>query len=357
MTAAYVEDTDRLGLGRPDSEPLATETIDEIVALIADLIEGGHAYESERGRLLPRPQLRRLRQALQPRPRADGPGRGGRHRLAEGGPARLRPVEGDEGRRGHLMALALGRRAPRLAHRVLGDGRGRARPRLRRSTAAAPTWSSPTTRTRSPRPRPPAASPWPASGCTTGWSSSTRRRCRSRRATSSSSPRRSTATGPEAVVAFLASGHYRQPLAFSDELLTEVEGPRRGNPQLPAGRPGRRARPLRRVRAREEFLDALADDFNTPRAFAALAEIVAEGNRRELAGARAVLEELLPLLGLDSAGRRRAAPTPRPSGCSPSARRPGRPRTSSAPTRSATSSPSWAGRSATGPAAPGWSAA
>ncbi len=46
MTRAYFEDTDRLGLGRPDAEPLATETIDGIVALIADLIEAGRAYES-----------------------------------------------------------------------------------------------------------------------------------------------------------------------------------------------------------------------------------------------------------------------------------------------------------------------
>src|SRR5918996_6387622 len=46
MTRAYFEETDRLGLGRPDAEPLATETIDEIVALIEALIEGGHAYES-----------------------------------------------------------------------------------------------------------------------------------------------------------------------------------------------------------------------------------------------------------------------------------------------------------------------
>ena len=46
MTRAYFEDTGRLGLGRPDAEPLATETIGGIVALIADLIEGGHAYES-----------------------------------------------------------------------------------------------------------------------------------------------------------------------------------------------------------------------------------------------------------------------------------------------------------------------
>ncbi len=46
MTRAYLEDTDRLGLGRPDDEPLASETIPEIVALIEALIERGHAYES-----------------------------------------------------------------------------------------------------------------------------------------------------------------------------------------------------------------------------------------------------------------------------------------------------------------------
>ena len=46
MTSAYFEDTERLGLGRPDAEPLATETIDGIVALIGELVEGGHAYES-----------------------------------------------------------------------------------------------------------------------------------------------------------------------------------------------------------------------------------------------------------------------------------------------------------------------
>ena len=45
MTAAYVEDTGRLELGRPDEEPKATETIGAIVALIGDLVESGHAYE------------------------------------------------------------------------------------------------------------------------------------------------------------------------------------------------------------------------------------------------------------------------------------------------------------------------
>jgi cysteinyl-tRNA synthetase len=46
MTRAYVEDTDGLGLGRPDHEPLATAYVGEIVALIERLVERGHAYEA-----------------------------------------------------------------------------------------------------------------------------------------------------------------------------------------------------------------------------------------------------------------------------------------------------------------------
>ena len=46
MAAAYFADTGRLGLGRPDAEPLVTETMPEIVALIARLIENDLAYEA-----------------------------------------------------------------------------------------------------------------------------------------------------------------------------------------------------------------------------------------------------------------------------------------------------------------------
>ena len=45
-TRQYIEDTDLLGLGRPDAEPLVTQSMDEIVALIADLVERGLAYEA-----------------------------------------------------------------------------------------------------------------------------------------------------------------------------------------------------------------------------------------------------------------------------------------------------------------------
>jgi cysteinyl-tRNA synthetase len=45
-TAWFFEDTDDLGLGRPDIEPRATETIPEIVAFIEDLLERDLAYEA-----------------------------------------------------------------------------------------------------------------------------------------------------------------------------------------------------------------------------------------------------------------------------------------------------------------------
>jgi cysteinyl-tRNA synthetase len=44
-TRWYLEDTDRLGLGRPDVEPTATGTVGDQIAAIEQLIERGFAYE------------------------------------------------------------------------------------------------------------------------------------------------------------------------------------------------------------------------------------------------------------------------------------------------------------------------
>jgi cysteinyl-tRNA synthetase len=44
--AWYLDDTSDLGLGRPDAEPKATESIPEIVAMIEQLVASGHAYPS-----------------------------------------------------------------------------------------------------------------------------------------------------------------------------------------------------------------------------------------------------------------------------------------------------------------------
>jgi cysteinyl-tRNA synthetase len=46
-TVAYVADTDRLGIPRPDVEPRATGTIPEIIDLVCQLIAGDHAYPAQ----------------------------------------------------------------------------------------------------------------------------------------------------------------------------------------------------------------------------------------------------------------------------------------------------------------------
>ena len=195
MIAAYVADTDRLGLGRPDAEPLATETIAEIVELIEDLIEGGHAYESGGDVYF------RVRSF-------DGYGK-----LSNRDPDEM--DQGEEAGSAQLkespldFALWKARKEGEDTFWASPWGEGRPGWHIECSAMAekllgadfeihsgGSDLSSPTTRTRSRRPRRRAGCRWRGSGCTTGWSAPTPRRCRSRSATSSSSPRRSTASAP-----------------------------------------------------------------------------------------------------------------------------------------------------------------
>jgi cysteinyl-tRNA synthetase len=125
--------------------------------------------------------------------------------------------------------------------------------------------------------------------------------------------------GSEAVVAYLISGHYRQPLAFGElpmeEAVARVERlrnffrSRRGADSGEASAEQQRGgsgesspesadEPQRRL---EAFREALADDFNTPRAMAELFELVAAANREDdLPGAVEAVTEMLELVGLGS---------------------------------------------------------
>lgn len=47
MSDLYLADSGRLGLGRPDYEPKASETIEAIIALIQALLDAGHAYVAD----------------------------------------------------------------------------------------------------------------------------------------------------------------------------------------------------------------------------------------------------------------------------------------------------------------------
>jgi len=107
--------------------------------------------------------------------------------------------------------------------------------------------------------------------------------------------------GPEAVVDLLVSGHYRQPIAFGPEMLEQAaaRNERVRDFFRSAERVDGEADPVVTT-LREAFLDALADDFNTPRAMAELYDLVSEGNKRALRGAHQAMREMLAIVGLDS---------------------------------------------------------
>jgi cysteinyl-tRNA synthetase len=297
MTAAYIADTDALGLGRPDSEPLASGTIAEIVSLIESLIESGHAYQANGDVYF------RVRSF-------DGYGKLSNRDPAEmdqgeeAGTASLKedpldfalwkghkegedtswPSPWGEGRPGwHIECSAMSERELGPNFAIHGGGIDLVFPHHENEIA----------QTEAARGLP-LARIWMHNGMVQIDEEKMSKSVGNIFQLSEAIER----YGGQTVVAYLASGHYRQPLAFSDEQLTEaaarVERIRNYFRDAPSGDPDEFL-----TDRRQAFLDALADDFKTPQAFAVLFEIVAEGNRRELSGAREVLTELLPLLGLD----------------------------------------------------------
>jgi cysteinyl-tRNA synthetase len=299
MTRLYFEDTAALGLGRPDAEPLATETIPEIVALIADLIDAGHAYESG-GDVYFRVRSFDGYGKLSNRDPAD------MDQGEEAGSAELKedpldfalwkarkegedvawPSPWGEGRPGwHIECSAMAEKLLGVDFAIHGGG----------SDLVFPHHENEIAQTEAARGRP-LARIWMHNGMIRTADEKMSKSVGNIFQLSEAVER----FGPEAVVAYLSSGHYRQPLEFSEEALVEararVERIRNYLAEAPAGGD---EDPFV-AQQREVFLAALADDFNTPRAWAAVFEFVAEGNRRPLAGAHAALAELLPLLGLES---------------------------------------------------------
>ncbi len=298
MTASYIADTDALGLGRPDAEPLASETIPEIVSLIEALIESGHAYQANGDVYFRVRSFEGYGKLSNRDPEEMDQGE-------EAGTASLKedpldfalwkghkegedtswPSPWGDGRPGwHIECSAMSEKVLGPDFAIHGGGIDLVFPHHENEIAQTEAARGV-----------PLAEIWMHNGMVQLDEEKMSKSVGNIFQLSEAIER----YGGQTVVAYLASGHYRQPLAFSDEQLTEagarLDRIRNYLRDAPSGEPD----PFL-VERRQAFLDSLADDFNTPQAFAVLFEIVNEGNKRELAGAREVLGELLPLLGLDS---------------------------------------------------------
>ena len=299
MTRAYTDDTDRLGLGRPDHEPLASETIPEIIDLIEDLIARGHAYESGGDVYF------RVRSF-------DGYGKLSNRRpddMDQGEEAGTESLKEDRldfalwkaqkededtawespwgmGRPGwHIECSAMAEKLLGLEFAVHGGG----------SDLVFPHHENEIAQSEAGRGRP-LARIWMHNGMIEIADEKMAKSVGNIFQLSEALDR----FGSDAVVAYLISGHYPQPLEFSEDALREAGASvERIRNFLREAQNGNGPHEFVETK-REEFFDALADDLNTPRAMAAVFELVAEGNRRELPGARAALEEMLPVVGLDS---------------------------------------------------------
>jgi cysteinyl-tRNA synthetase len=302
MSAAYLADTERLGLGRPDAEPLATETISGIVKLISELIAAGHAYEA-RGDVYFRVRSFEGYGKLSNRRPGD------MDQGEEAGSASLKedPIDfalwksqkPDEdtswespwgpGRPAwHIECSVMAEQELGASFAIHGGGSDLIFPHHENEIAQSEGAGRPFARI------------WMHNGMVETDAAKMSKSEGNIFQLSEALDR----YGREAVVDYLISGHYRQPLAFSAEQMEQavarVEGIRnyfRANP------PGDEV-PVDvdefAVERREAFRDALAEDFRTPAAMAEAFDLVAEGNRRDVKGAPEVLREMLRILGLES---------------------------------------------------------
>jgi cysteinyl-tRNA synthetase len=301
MTRQYLADTDRLGLGRPDVEPLATATIEEIIALIEALIDGGHAYESGGDvyfRVRSYPDYGRLSNR-DPAEMDQG---------EEAGTASLKedPLDfalwkatkpGEDtswdspwgaGRPGwHIECSAMAEKELGAPFAIHSGG----------TDLIFPHHENELAQTAAARGRPLARS-WMHVGMVLAGPEAKMAKSEGNVFQLSEALDR---FGPEAVIDFLISGHYRQPISFGVDALEQAaaRNERVRDFFRAAARVDGEPDPVVNAR-REEFVAALADDFNTPRALAAIYEVVAEGNKRPLARAHATVAELLDILGLGS---------------------------------------------------------
>jgi cysteinyl-tRNA synthetase len=278
MTSAYLADTDRLGLGRPDHEPRASETIGPIVGLIEQLIAGGHAYAVDGDvyfAVRSYPNYGELsHRDVDQMDQGEG---------VQGAALKRDPLDfalwkarkPDEdtyweapwgvGRPGwHIECSAMAEELLGLDFEIHGGG----------SDLLFPHHENEAAQTCAARGRP-LAQIWMHNGMVRLDSEKMSKSVGNLFVLHQALDRH----GRDALIMYFCRAHYRQPVEFDDDRLAEAA--------TACGRIREAARGLREGPSpdfspplRERFYDALAVDFNTPRALAAVFDWVREANRR-----------------------------------------------------------------------------
>jgi cysteinyl-tRNA synthetase len=301
MGARYIADTDRLELGRPDHEPLASETIDGIVALISDLVDGGHAYAADGDvyfKVRSYPEYGELsHRKIDDMDQGEG---------VEGAGRKLDPLDfalwkgekdGEDtswdspwgpGRPGwHIECSAMAEELLGLDFEIHGGG----------SDLIFPHHENEAAQTRAAHGEPLAAL-WMHNGMI--------RLDQAKMAKSVGNifllGSALDTYGRDALLMYFVAGHYRQPVEFDDERLRDAAAFVARIREAARGLELDRESPAWSAELRERFFDALAQDFNTPRALAAVADWVSAANRGVAAGAGPVggadLREMLDVFAL-----------------------------------------------------------
>ncbi|HEX2702668.1 MAG TPA: cysteine--tRNA ligase [Solirubrobacteraceae bacterium] len=296
MTADYIADTDRLELGRPDHEPLASESIEAIVDYIAALIASGNAYDAS-GDVYFR---------VRSDPRYGVLSRRGVDQMDQG-----EEVEG-VARKEDPLDFALWKTAKTDEDSSWQAPWGRGRPGWHIECSAMaesllgagfdihgggldllfPHHENEAAQTRCARGTE-LARFWVHNGML---ELATEKMSKSQ---GNIAPLHEVLDrfGRDAVVLYFCGAHYRQPIDFADEPLEQA---RAGVSRL--REVGRRLvdgpSPVELAPLRERFFASLAEDFNTAAALAAMWEWVREANRRGTAVGNADLQEMLDVIGL-----------------------------------------------------------
>jgi cysteinyl-tRNA synthetase len=302
MTDYYRADTHALGLGRPDHEPLASETIAPIVEYIQTLIVGGHAYavdgdvyfrvRSDPGYgTLSHRQLENMDQgedaASDPlSARKEDPLDFALWKAHKPGEDTCWEAPWGVGRPGwHIECSAMAEQFLGVGFDIHGGG----------SDLVFPHHENEAAQTRAARGRE-LTKLWMHNGMI----QFTGEKMAKSVGNIALLHEVLDQYGREAVVMYLVSGHYRQPLAFSEAALEQAQANvkriREAGRRLSRG-----DSPPDLEALRDRFFDALARDFNTAEAVAVLNEWIgaATGAARDATG-DSHLREMLGVLGLET---------------------------------------------------------